>query len=178
MATVSIRYARALADVVLKNREQVAVLGELEQFGVWLKESKDLFNVITNPSVSAAEKKRLIQALAKRGAFHRTTENFLKILADHHRFTVYGEVLGAFRRELDRRLGIESVEVTTAAPLSEDDQRALRERLKAFTGGEVRLEYHTDPQLIGGMVAKIGSTVYDGSLREQLNRLRTVLSGE
>ncbi len=178
MASVSLRYAKALADVVLERRQQDAVPAELQRFAAMLAESKELVNVLTNPAVSAPEKKNLIEALAERASFSSTTRNFLKIIADHHRFNIFTEIVAAFRRELDARLGIESVEVISAAPLTDGQKNVLVQQLSAFTHKEIRPHYQMDAELIGGVVTKIGSTIYDGSIREQLRRLRTEMSGD
>lgn len=177
MASVSIRYAKALADVVIEKREHAVVTAELESFAAILRESRDLGNVLTNPAVPILQKRNLLDALAQRLSYHGTTRNFLKIIADHRRFPVFPEILAAFRHEVDQRLGIESVEVTSAAALDESEKSTLAERLRAFTHQEVRLHFQTDPALIGGMVTQIGSTIYDGSLREQLRQLQRELSG-
>lgn len=178
MASMAIRFARSLTDVVLAKQQAAAVQAELQHFSRMLSESKELFLVLTNPSVANTQKKNLVEAIASRSSYSVTTQNFLKILVDHHRVNLFKEILAAFQRELDRRLGIESVEVTTAVPLEEEQQKVLAERLRSFTQKEVRLQFQSDPQLIGGLVARIGSTIYDGSIREQLQRLQTHLGSE
>lgn len=178
MASVAIRFAKALTDVVLAKQQAPAVQLELQDFSRLLSESTDLLQVLTNPAVSNPQKKTLIQAIAFRSFYSTTTRNFLNILVDRHRINLFKEILVVFQRELDRQLGIESVEVTSATPLHEEQQKVLAERLRSFTQKEVRLQFQSDPQLIGGLVARIGSTIYDGSIREQLQQLRTRLSSE
>lgn len=178
MASVALRYAKALADVVLAKHQAGLIQAELQSFSALLFESRELLNVLTNPAVAVEEKRRLLRAIGQRAGYSITTQNFLSVLADHHRLNMYGDILSAVQRELDGRLGIESVQVTTAAPLTEEQKKVLADRLRDFTKKEVRLQFQTDPRLIGGLVAKIGSTIYDGSIREQLQQVRQQLSGD
>jgi F-type H+-transporting ATPase subunit delta len=177
MASVAIRYAKALADVVLSKHEVEQVRTELQGFSSLLSESRDLFNVLTSPAVAIQQKKSLLQAIAARTGYTPTTRNFLNILIDHHRIDLYDEIQAAIHRELDQRLGIQTVRITTVSPLTGDQEKILSERLRDLIQKEIQLEVQTDAKLIGGVVAKIGSTIYDGSLREQLHQLRAQLSG-
>jgi F-type H+-transporting ATPase subunit delta len=178
MASVAIRYAKALVDVALVKNQADAVRAELHQFAGMLAESRELAEVMTNPAVPGPQKKSLLQVLAERAGFSITTVNFLNVLVDHHRINIFDEIISSVQHEFDQRLGIEAVQVTTAVSLSEDQKERLSEKLREFTQKEVRLQYQTDPGLIGGLVARIGSTVYDGSIREQLSRVRQQLSGD
>ena len=177
MASVAIRYAKALADVALPKREVAQVRGELQDFSSLLSGSRELFNVLTSPAVGVQQKKALLQALAVRTGYGTTTRNFLNILVDHHRINLFEEILTAVERELDQRMGIQSVQITTVSPLSEEQKKVLADRLRDLLRKEIQLHLETDPKLIGGVVARIGSTIYDGSLREQLQQLRMQLSG-
>ncbi|MBZ5551819.1 MAG: ATP synthase F1 subunit delta [Acidobacteriia bacterium] len=177
MASVAIRYAKALADVVLAKHEVERVRSELQGFSSLLSRSPELVNVMISPAVPVPQKKSLLQALTARAGYSTTTRNFLNILIDHHRINVYEEILAAVHRELDQRLGIQTVEITTATPLDEEQKVILAARLRDLIRKEIQLETQTDPKLIGGVVARIGSTVYDGSIREQLHQLRMQLSG-
>lgn len=178
MASAAIRYAKALAEVVLARHQTEAVEAELQTFSKCLSESADLARVLANPAVPSAQKKNLIRAVGKSAPFSATTRNFLLVLVDHQRVDLFEEILKSFRRELDKRLGIASVEVISATALSDAQRQSLAARLRTFTQKEVRLEFQTNAQLIGGVVTKIGSTVYDGSLREQLQQLRVQLGSE
>lgn len=177
MASIAIRYAKALADVVLSKHEVEPVRTELQGFSALLSESLELFNVLTSPAVAIPQKKGLLQSIAARTGYSTTTRNFLNILVDHRRINLYEEILAAVHRELDQRLGIQTVEITTVTPLDEDQKKILASRLRDLIRKEIQLETQTDPKLIGGVVARIGSTIYDGSIREQLQQLRMQLSG-
>lgn len=177
MASVAIRYAKALADVVLADGEAERVRAELHGFSNLLSESKELANVLITPAVPIQQKKSLLLALAERAGYSTTTRNLLFILVDHHRIDIFDEILATVHAELDRRLGIQTVAVTTASPLAEGQEKILAERLRVLMQKEIRLQLQTDPKLIGGVVAKVGSTIYDGSIREQLHQLRVQLAG-
>jgi F-type H+-transporting ATPase subunit delta len=177
MASVAIRYAKALADVVLAKHEVERVRTELQDFALLLSRSSELVNVMISPAVALPQKKSLLQALAARAGYSTTTRNFLNILIDHHRINLFEEILAAVHRELDQRLGIQTVQVTTVTPLDEEQKRTLASRLRDLIQKEIQLETQVDAKLIGGVVARIGSTIYDGSIREQLQQLRMQLSG-
>jgi F-type H+-transporting ATPase subunit delta len=177
MASVAIRYAKALADVVIEKHEVERVRTELQGFSSLLSQSPELVNVMTSPAVPIPQKKNLLQALAARAGYSTTTRNFLNILVDHRRINLFEEILAAVHRELDQRLGIQTVEITTVTPLDEEQKKILASRLRDLIRKEIQLETQIDPKLIGGVVARIESTIYDGSIREQLQQLRMQLSG-
>jgi F-type H+-transporting ATPase subunit delta len=177
MASVAIRYAKALADVVLPKQEVEQVRTELGSFSSLLSGSRELFNVLTSPAVGIQQKKSLLQSIASRTGYSTTTRNFLYILADHHRINLFEEILAAVQRELNQRLGIQTVQITTVSPLREEQVKMLTHRLRDLLQKEIQLHLQTDPKLIGGVVAKVGSTIYDGSIREQLQQLRIQLGG-
>jgi F-type H+-transporting ATPase subunit delta len=178
MASAAIRYAKAVVDVALAKNAANAVSDDLHHFSGLLSESRELIQVLTNPAVSTQGKKKIIAAISRRAGYSSLMHNFLCILADHHRFNIYSEILAAVQRELDGRLGLAAVRVTSAAPLTDPQKGTLADRLRAYTRKEVRLEFQTDAQLIGGLMAQIGSTIYDGSIREQLQQARRWLSGD
>jgi F-type H+-transporting ATPase subunit delta len=179
MAAVAARYARALADVVLQPGREAqadAVERELHAFRDLLQESADLRNALTSPAVKAARKRAVIEKLGERAGLSRTGRNLLFVLSDHRRLPLLGEVLHAFRVLVDERLGYVEAEVTSARPIEDSDRAALEAALARHTGRKVRAHYAVDAGLIGGAVTRIGSTIYDGSVREQLRVLRERLS--
>ena len=175
---VANRYARALADVVASTRNYRQVLAELETFGAAYRESGELREVCETPSVSMAQKLSLLEAIAGRMGSSRVTLNFLRVLMSHYRLPLLGEILQAFRNITYARLGIAQVRISSASDLSEDERGLLQQRFNELTEKQSELEFHLDGDLIGGLVAQIGSTVYDGSIRGQLDRIRERLSGE
>jgi len=172
---VANRYARALADVVASTGNYRQVLAELEDFSSAYYESLELREVCETPAVSMAQKLSVLQAIAAKLGSAHVTLNFLRVLMSHYRFPILGEILGAFRQVAYARLGIVQVRISSATELSAQDRELLHDRFKALTSKQAELEFHLDGNLIGGLVAQIGSTIYDGSIRGQLERIREQL---
>src|SRR5512143_2575412 len=179
MAAVTSRYARALADVVLDRklipgriREQVNAIVQL------MAANPNLRNVWDNPAVPSDQKKKLLDAIGQRLVLDPMVRNFLAVLIDHHRIGMIDLIVRQFEVELDSRLGIAEAKVSSSRDLTTDERLALENQIKQLTGKAVRASYTTDKQLIGGAVVQIGSTIYDGSVRGQLNKLRETLSAE
>lgn len=178
MQTVARRYAAALADVVTARGEAREVQEELSAWEQMMQSSGQLLVVFSNPTIPYDQKRKVLNALIARVKVRPTTENFLKVLLQNQRLAELSEVNKRFTQVLDERSGVVSADVTTARPVSADAQEALRTRLAAMTGKNVRLKFKTDEELIGGMVTRIGSTVYDGSVRNQLERVKAKISGK
>jgi len=178
MAAVSSRYARALADAVTGGKMAGSELVEdqLKGFLGLLQESADLKNVLTSPAVKPTQKKNLLETLGGKLGFSILARNFLFVLVDHKRITLLHEILPLFRLEMDNRQGIVQADVTSAAALSAVECASLEAAVAKRTGKKVRAAYQVDPALIGGAVTRVGSTVYDGSVREQLQILRAKLT--
>jgi F-type H+-transporting ATPase subunit delta len=173
------RYGSALVDVVLSPGSDVKpadAVAQLRAFDSAVKESPALRNILASPAVSATRKRAVIRRLADAIGASRVMRNFLLVLTDHRRAGALSEVIDAFDQLLDERLGYVRAEVQSASELTAEERERLAERLGAIAGTKVRLRFAIDPELIGGVTAKIGSTVYDGSVRGQLAHLRTRLS--
>lgn len=172
---VATRYARALADAALdpKNRlDAKQALNELTVFEGMMKESADLRNILLSPAVQGSKKRAVINRFAESLPLSRLVRNFLFVLVDHHRIGMAGEIREAFEAVLDERLGVVRAEVKSAMPLEPEQQGAIQAELSKVAGKQVRCTFETDPSLVGGVVARIGSTVYDGSVRARLSSLR------
>ena len=169
------RYARALADVVARTGEYRKVLEELEGFETALRESAELREVCDTPAVPMDQKLKVLEAILARLGASRVTLNFLSVLLSHYRMSLLEETLQAFRRISNARMGIVKVEVSSASELSEADRAALRAGFGELTQKQAELEFRLDNSLIGGIVAQIGSTVYDGTIRGRLERFREQL---
>jgi F-type H+-transporting ATPase subunit delta len=169
------RYASALADVALEGGVAEAVQQELTEFAGFWGGSPELRNFLASPAVPRGEKVAFIEKLIARMGASAVLRNFLCVLVDNHRTALLAELPAAFRAELDQRLGIAEAEVTSSYALSRSEQEELRRALERFTGKQVRIEYRQDEGLIGGLVVRIGSTIWDGSVRSQLARLRAQL---
>lgn len=175
---VARRYAAALADVVTERGEARQVQEEMSAWELMLESNPQLLEVFRNPTIPYDQKRNVLNALIARARVRPTTSNFLQVLLQNHRLPELREVNKAFARELDVRSGIVSAQVTSARPVSEQAQAALRARLTQLTGRDVRLQFAVDDELIGGVVTRIGSTVYDGSVRSQLQQIKERMTGE
>lgn len=176
--TVARRYATALADVLVGQGEQRTVQEELIGWESMIRSNPQLQEVFGNPTIPYNQKRKVLQELIGRTKVNQLTANFLQILLKNHRLTAIKEINSRFAEVLDARAGIVAAHVTTAKPASEDIKRLLVEKLSRITGKNVRLSFSTDDSLIGGMVTRVGSTVYDGSIRSQLDRMEKMLAGQ
>jgi F-type H+-transporting ATPase subunit delta len=176
--TVARRYAVALADVVIVKGEARQVQEELSAWEMMMQANEPLLEVFRNPTIPYEQKRKVLTALIARARVRPTTANFLQVLLQNQRLGDLSEVNKRFAQVLDERSGVVSAEVTTARPVPEALQKALRAKLSTMTGKDVRLSFKTDEELIGGMVTRIGSTIYDGSVRSQLQLAKEKLAGK
>ncbi len=173
MAAITSRYARALADVVFETRLDAArAVADVRTMVETIGSSPELRNVWESPAVPPEQKLRLLDAIVARTGTSKQVRNFVAVLMDHHRLAALPEIARQFEAELDQRLGFAEAEVTTARELDGAEKRELEGRIAEVTGKKVRATYARDPELIGGAVIKVGSTIYDGSVRGQLQRLK------
>lgn len=178
ITTISNRYGRALADVVLSKGNHITIKTEVTAFANMFEECADLREVFSNPTVSQVQQKKLLDSLIERTKPTEVTANFLNILLQNYRLQYLPEINKAFSKIVDERLNIITAKITSATPISEDQKELLKNQLHKLTGKEVRLTFTTDPSIIGGVVTQIGSQIYDGSIRNQLEQLRLKLSQE
>ena len=178
LQTVARRYAVALADVVTSRGEAQEVREELSGWDEMLRTNPQLLEVFRHPTIPQEQKRRVLDALITRARVRPTTSNFLRVLLQNHRLADVGEIHRQFTQELDRRAGVVEAQVTTARPVPPQAQEALRARLGQLTGSSVRLQFAVDEELIGGAVTRIGSTVYDGSVRSRLEQIKRRMVGE
>lgn len=174
---VANRYARALAEVVGRAGDYRQVLRELQDFAGAYRESVDLREVLLTPAVSLDVKRRLLLAILQRLGVSQVTTNFLRVLLDNYRIALLDEVIEVYRQTTYDRLGISEVKIASVAELTPAEQEAIRARFAELTHKQVEIEFHLEPALLGGIIAQIRSTVYDGSVRGQLDRLRQQLMG-
>jgi F-type H+-transporting ATPase subunit delta len=175
---VARRYAVALADVVLSRGEAQEVREELTAWDALMRSNAQLLEVFRHPTIPNEQKRSVLEELITRARPRPTTANFLRVLLQNARLSELSEVSAQFAQELDRRSGVVTAQVTTARPLAPDAQEALRARLGQMTGSSVRLQFEVDEGLIGGIVTRIGSTLYDGSVRGQLEQIKQRMIGE
>src|SRR5688572_14622948 len=163
--TIARRYATALADVVLKTGETEVVKAELKVWEQLLAGNANLQNVFGNPAITHSKKERLLEELIARTKPAKTTANFLRVLVNNGRLMELSATAERFESVLEERSGTVSSEVTSAHELSDGHKDELRTNLEKLTGKQVKLNFTVDPDLIGGVVTRVGSTVYDASVK-------------
>jgi F-type H+-transporting ATPase subunit delta len=174
-SAVASRYAEALVEVAMEQRNADQIKADLASFTEAFYTSADLRNFLESPAASAEQKRKVIEALASRMNLATPSRNFIYLLVDHRRTEILGEIQEAFQSELNARLGIAEAHVTAARELTSDEKRELTRALERKTGKKIEARFHKDGSLLAGAVVRVGSTVYDGSVREQLTRLREQL---
>ena len=177
MATVVNTYARAFADVVIEKRlDPAKTLAEAQQMSALVRENKALREVWQAPSVTADQKLAVLDAIAKRAGISQMVRNFIAVLIDKGRMRFLDEIVAEFSHELNQRLGFAEAEITTTRELTAGERSALEADLAKVTGKKIRARYDQDGSILGGAVARVGSTVYDGSVKGQLEKLREQLT--
>ena len=170
------RYARALFDVVLNEGDPRRVETELAAFNDLVSSNDALRRALTNPAIPAARKRGVVQELlAKAGPLTTALEKLLLMLADRDRLILVPELVQSYRERLMQHLQVVSAELTTAVALPEERRAAIERSLAKATGRTVVLSVRVDAAIIGGAVTRVGSTVYDGSVVRQLDRLKEQL---
>ena len=175
--TVARRYASALADVVIERNEAQLVQAELAAWAKMISENGALLEAFSNPTVAYEQKRNVLNELIARTKVRPTTTNFLRTLLKNQRLAELSQVNDKLAQILDERAGIVSAQIISARPVSDNVRGLLEEKLREMTGKKARLTFATDESLLGGIVTRIGSTIYDGSVSNQLSRLREDLAG-
>lgn len=169
------RYARALADLVLDPKSAVKpeeALDGLRQFEETVASSTELRNILLSPAVTPARKRAVAARLAATLGIQGTIRNFLYVVMNRRRIGLLREIRVAFEAQLDQRSGVARAEIRSARNLSPDERASIESALGRLSGKTIRGGFSTDPDLLGGVVARVGSTVYDGSVRGHLAALR------
>jgi F-type H+-transporting ATPase subunit delta len=172
------RYASALVDVALEEGTAEAVKIELTEFAALMGESADLRNFLASPAVAVEQKQAVLEKILSRMGASKTLRNFLFVIVDNRRSALLPQIREAYHEQLFARLGVAEAQVTSARELTVAERAGLVQALERITGKRVETQYGLDPALIGGAVVRIGSTIYNGSVREQLNRLRAHLAAD
>ena len=176
MKIIADRYADALADIALAQHSAPEVREQLAAFLDLLRESPELGILLENPAVPRPSKRAVVQTLVERLGAGHIARNFLLVVLDRRRMALLPEIQQSFDAKLDERQGITRADVSTARELGDAERETLRGALERLTGKRVEPLYRVDPALIAGAVVRIGSTIYDGSVRAQLERLRAQLA--
>jgi F-type H+-transporting ATPase subunit delta len=175
------RYASALVDVATGPKSEVDpqhMLLELRGFEEVFAGSGELRAALTSPAVPPARKRAVIGGIAEKLGLSRVARNFLFVLTDHRRIAMLAEVLEAFDLLSDERLGFIRAEISSPWELDQKQRDAVSQEFERLTGKKVRMRFSVDGGLLGGLVARVGSTVYDGSVRGQLQALGRRLTAE
>ena len=170
--TVARRYASALADVVTKTGDAGSIQAELRQWESMIVSNHDLLEVFNNPSIQQESKEKVLESLIARANPAKTTANFLRILVRNGRLTDISQINEKFASVLEERGGCVTARVTSARTLSEAQKSEIQANLEKMTGKRVSPTFGVDESIIGGVVTRIGSTVYDGSVKTQLENLK------
>ncbi len=176
--TVARRYATALADVVLKSGETESVKSELKVWENLIRSNNDLQTAFANPAIAHLSKEKVLEGLLAKTKPSKTTANFLRVLLRNSRLTELGHINEKFVSVLDERGGVVTAEVTSARPLSEAEKSEFQVNIAKLTGKKVNLNFDIDENIIGGVVTRVGSTVYDSSVKTQLANLKQELIGQ
>jgi F-type H+-transporting ATPase subunit delta len=176
MAAFAARYARAFADVVASARLDAAALDrQLNDFlGTW-DGSAELRELFVNPAVPATQKTAILDKLNAKLGLQKELRNLLAVLINNDRIGLVHEVAAAWRAEMQERLGIRQAEIVTARELSGKERDDLVAGVGKLAGSRIEATFKLDNSIIGGTVVRIGSTVYDGSVRGRLERLKEAL---
>lgn len=181
LSAIAARYADALADVVMAAGSAVGpeqAVAELQSFAAAFRSSTELRNALVSPAVPAGRKKAVAGRLGKLLGMSRIGLNFLFVLIDHRRIAGLPEIIEIFERTIDERRGFARAEVVSARELTQAQRAALSNELERLVGRRIRMQASVDEALIGGVVARIRSTVYDGSVRGRLQSLERRLAME
>ena len=177
MASVASTYARAFADVVLSaHLDANRAVGGLHEIASLLAENADLRRVWENPAVPAEQKRNLLDAIVQREGIDRQVRNLVAVLIDHRRVQFLPRIVEQLEKELDARLGFAEAQIFSARELGDAEKRALETQVEKTTGKKVRARYALDSSLLGGAVIRVGSTIYDGSVKGQLERIQAAIS--
>ena len=177
MAGIAIRYARALVEVVIEQKIDAATaVQQVNDMVAAVAESDDLRKVWESPAVASDQKRALLDAIASQSGTLRPIRNFFAVLIDHGRIPMLAQIARQFETELNKQLGIVEAGITSSRQLSPEEQRDLESQVGRITGKKVRARYDTNPELLGGAVVRVGSTIYDGSVRGQLQKLKEQLA--
>jgi F-type H+-transporting ATPase subunit delta len=177
MASVASTYARAFADVVIGARlDANRATGGLKQIAALLAENSELRRVWENPAVPADQKRRLLDAIVEREGIEKHVRNLIAALIDHRRTRFVERISQQFEKEMDARLGFVEAQIASARQLGDAEKRTLEGQIEQNTGRKVRAHYGIDPSLLGGAVVRVGSTIYDGSVKGQLEKIKEAIS--
>jgi F-type H+-transporting ATPase subunit delta len=179
MASVASTYARAFADVVFDaHLDAGRAINGLRQIATLFHQSLELRRVWENSAVPADQKRNLLDAIVQREGIDRPVRNLIAVLIDHRRLPFLPRIVEQLEKELDARLGFTEAQISSVRELADAEKRALEAQIAKTTGKKVRASYGLDKTLLGGAVVRIGSTIYDGSVKGQLEKIKEAISSQ
>ena len=176
LSSISTKYAEALAGALADPKQEDKVWDELASFGQTLESHRELHDTLTNPAIPFSAKRKIVEKLAERMSLGQSVVNLILILLENARMDQFHQVLEAYRNLLDEQRGLVTVDAFSAEEMEVSLRQHLEKTLADLTGKEVKLKYHVDERLIGGLRLRIGSTILDGSIETQLDRMRQRLT--
>jgi len=179
MASVASTYARAFAEVVFAaHLDAGRAINGLRQMATLFGQSLELRRVWENPAVPADQKRGLLDAIVERAGIDRPVRNLMAVLIDHRRLPFLPRIVEQLEKELDARLGFTEAQISSTRELADAEKRTLEAQIAKTTGKKVRASYGLDTSLLGGAVVRIGSTIYDGSVKGQLEKIKEAISSQ
>lgn len=179
MSVFALQYARALADVVIAGKLDTNEIDrQLADFQATFSGSKELREVFANPSIDLSSKLKVLDVLAPRIGMMKQVRNFLAVLLQNDRIHAFNSVAAEYANQINLRLHISEAEITSVRELTDEEKSKMEAKAASLAGVTIRPVYRQDLSLLGGVVLRIGDTIYDGSVRGRLDELReTLLAG-
>ena len=178
MKSASLQYANALADVALAQGAADATLKQLNDFRAAFSESEELRSFLASPAVPREAKHGAIEKIAARIGAGKIIHNFLFLVADHRRMHILPKIVAAFEQVVRQRQGIAEAEISSAIELSAAQRKRFSQILERLTSKQIQAKFSLNPKLLGGVVVRVGDTIYDGSVRNSLDEMRARLAAE
>ena len=178
MKSASLQYANALADIALAQGAAAPVTQQLGDFTAAYTSSAELRNFLASPAVSKAEKRGVAEKISARLGASKIVRNFLFVVIDHQRTQLLSEIFESFQEVVRQRQGIAEAEIFSPTALNDAQKKEMTQALERLTGKKVEAKFSLDTNLLGGALVRVGDTIYDGSLRNQLDALREQLTAE
>ena len=175
-SATSSKFARALAEVAEESKQEIRVQAELSEFAELIASHKELSDTLTNPAIPFAAKRNIVEEIGRKASLEKMTVNFVLVLLEHGQIDQIEDVVEAYDEVLDEFHGILRARVVSSEELRKDVHERIRKVAAGLTGKEVKIDYDVDEALVGGFKLQIGSTIYDGSLQNQLDEIRRRLT--
>ncbi len=177
-STIAKRYVTAFLDLVGEGKELDSVSKDVDSLITIFANSLDLTKALKNPIISGSEKQGVIEAIVKKAKLKKITAKFLGLLIENRRINMVELILNEVKKEIAKRRGEITADITSATKLSAKQVKALSDSLKKAIGSEVELKLNINPEIIGGLVITIGSNMIDNSVRTKLHNLKKVMKAE